>query len=152
MFKRGKGKKSEFVQDNRRFYMANMSHEIRTPMNAIMGIANMLLGQVKDPEEREYLSDMQTATRNLLMTINSILDYESMLDGNIYKELADDLRMFKDRPLMARAAKAIEELLLIHQLDQSEIVRLRRQIEVLKMSDEEKLEDIREGVREAYRR
>ena len=83
MFKRGKGKKSEFVQDNRRFYMANMSHEIRTPMNAIMGIANMLLGQVKDPEEREYLSDMQTATRNLLMTINSILDYESMLDGNI---------------------------------------------------------------------
>ena len=83
MFNRGKGKKSEFVQDNRRFYMANMSHEIRTPMNAIMGIANMLLGQVKDPEEREYLSDMQTATRNLLMTINSILDYESMLDGNI---------------------------------------------------------------------
>ena len=75
-----------------------------------------------------------------------------MIDGNIYKELADDLRMFKDRPLMARAAKAIEELLLIHQLDQSEIVRLRRQIEVLKMSDEEKLEDIREGVREAYRR
>lgn len=81
MFKRGK--KSEFNQDNRRLYMANMSHEIRTPMNAIMGIANMLLSQVKDSEEREHLSDMQTATRNLLMTINSILDYESMLDGNI---------------------------------------------------------------------
>ncbi len=61
-----------------------------------------------------------------------------MIDGNIYKELVDDLRMFRDRPLMARAAKAIEELLLIHQLDQSEIVRLRRQMEDLKMSEEEK--------------
>lgn len=73
-----------------------------------------------------------------------------MIDGNIYKELADDLRMFKDRPLMARAAKAIEELLLIHQLDQSEIVRLRRQIEILKMSEEEKWDDLRAGNRSAY--
>ena len=59
-----------------------------------------------------------------------------MIDGNIYYELVDNLRMFPDRALMVRAAKAIEELLLIHQLDQSEIVRLRRQIEVLKMEGE----------------
>ena len=75
-----------------------------------------------------------------------------MIDGNIYVELIDDLRMFKDRALMMRAAKAIEELLLVHQLDQSEIVRLRRQIEVLQMSDEAKIADIKEGNRAAYRR
>ena len=56
-----------------------------------------------------------------------------MIDGNIYRELVNDLRMFRDRALMMRAASAIEELLLVHQLDQSEIVRLRRQIEVLQM-------------------
>ena len=75
-----------------------------------------------------------------------------MIDGNIYKELVNDLRMFPDRALMMRAAKAIEELLLVHQLDQSEIVRLRRQIEVLKMAEEDKWEDLGEGNRAAYRR
>ena len=65
-----------------------------------------------------------------------------------YYELIDDLRFFRDRPLIARAAKAIEELLTIHELDQSEIVRLRRQIEILQMSEEEKLEDLQEVLRE----
>ena len=69
-----------------------------------------------------------------------------------YQELIDDLRMFKDRPLMARAAKAIEELLNIHQLDQAEIVRLRRHIEVLQMSEEEKLQDLKEGNMSPYKR
>lgn len=69
-----------------------------------------------------------------------------------YHELIDDLRFFKDRPLIARAAKAIEELLTIHELDQSEIVRLRRQIEALEMKEEEKLADLREGNRSPYNR
>ena len=72
---------------------------------------------------------------------------------NKYEELIDDLKLSIATPAtLARARKAIEELLAIHRLDQSEIVRLRRQIEVLQMSDEAKIEDIREGVREAYRR
>ena len=38
-----------------------------------------------------------------------------------------------DWMLMERAKKAVEELLTMHRLDQGEIVRLRRQIEVLQM-------------------
>ena len=68
-----------------------------------------------------------------------------------YQELIEDLRMFKDRPLMARAAKAIEELLQLHYLDLSEIKRLNRQIEVLQMSEEEKLQDLKEGNRSPYK-
>ena len=48
----------------------------------------------------------------------------------MYQEITDDLRKGVLSPaLAARAAKAIDELLHIHELDQSEIVRLRRQIE-----------------------
>lgn len=53
-----------------------------------------------------------------------------------YEEIIDDLRRTVLTPATAaRAAKAVEELLAMHRLDQSEIVRLRRQIEVLKMAE-----------------
>lgn len=69
-----------------------------------------------------------------------------------YEELISDLNMFKDRPLMARSAKAIEELLDLNQRCKEEIARLNEQIRVLQMSDEEKIKDIKEGVRCVYRR
>ena len=53
---------------------------------------------------------------------------------NSYEELLDDLKLRVASPAtLARARKAIEELLAIHRLDQSEIIRLRRQVEVLQM-------------------
>lgn len=57
-----------------------------------------------------------------------------------------------DWMLMERARDAIAKLLLLLQLDKSEIVRLRRQVEVLQMSEDEKLKDLREGNRSPYRR
>ena len=70
-----------------------------------------------------------------------------------YEELLDDLKRCVASPAtLAKARAAIEELLTLHQLDQAEIVRLRRQIEVLQMGEGEKLEDLREGNRSPYRR
>lgn len=49
-----------------------------------------------------------------------------------YGEIIDDLkRGVCNSALLVRASKAIEELLTMHQLDQAEIVRLRRQIEAM---------------------
>lgn len=83
MFKFGKKENPENSSNRKKLYLANVSHEIRTPMNAIVGIANILLQKADDPETREYLKDMDTATRNLLMTINGIMDYESMTLGRV---------------------------------------------------------------------
>lgn len=69
-----------------------------------------------------------------------------------YEELVSDLNMFRDRPLMARSARAIEELLDLNQRCKEEIARLNEQIKVLQMSDEEKIQDIKEGIRCVYRR
>lgn len=70
-----------------------------------------------------------------------------------YYEIMDDLQRGLCAPALAKRARAaIRELLTMHELDQAEIVRLRRQIEVLQMGEEEKLEDLREGNRSPYRR
>ena len=57
-----------------------------------------------------------------------------------------------DWMLMERAKAAIIELVGLHCYDMSEIVNLRRQIEALKMKEEEKLQDLKEGNRSPYRR
>lgn len=69
-----------------------------------------------------------------------------------YEELVSDLNMFRDRPLMARSARAIKELLDLNQRCKEEIDRLNKQIRILQMSDEEKIQDIKEGIRCVYRR
>lgn len=57
-----------------------------------------------------------------------------------------------DWMLMERAKAAIIELVGLHCYDMSEIVRLRRQIEVLQMGEGARLDDLREGNRSPYRR
>jgi len=67
-------------------FLANMSHELRTPLNAIIGFAELMhdgrVGPVSD-QHREYLGDILTSSRHLLMLINGVLDLAKVEAGRM---------------------------------------------------------------------
>ena len=59
-------------------FLANMSHEIRTPLNAISGLNYLLAHTGVNDIQKQYLDKMQTASKNLLDTINDVLDFSKI--------------------------------------------------------------------------
>ncbi|WP_231491346.1 PAS domain S-box protein [Pedobacter sp. Leaf170] len=67
-------------------FLANMSHEIRTPMNAIMSMANQLAKTNLEPQQEFYLETIHTASKNLLVIINDVLDLSKIDAGKLSLE------------------------------------------------------------------
>jgi len=67
-------------------FLANVSHELRTPLNAIMGFSQLLLEQSYgkiNPEQKEFMKDINSAGNHLLRIINSILDLSRIEAGKL---------------------------------------------------------------------
>ena len=64
-------------------FLSTMSHDIRTPMNAIIGMTDIALGHVDDPQQvNECLQKVSLASQHLLTLINNILDISKIERGN----------------------------------------------------------------------
>ena len=68
-------------------FLANMSHEIRTPMAAILGYADVLLGHLKDPDNRNCVLIIKRNGDYLLELINDILDLSRIEANKLEVEL-----------------------------------------------------------------
>lgn len=64
-------------------FVANMSHEIRTPLNAVRGGAHLLAGTDLSPEQRNYLSMIESSGQSLLAVLNDILDFSKIEAGQM---------------------------------------------------------------------
>ncbi|MGA1826395.1 MAG: ATP-binding protein [bacterium] len=67
-------------------FLANTSHEIRTPLNPILGYADLMLYDEKQPEHREYLTIIKNSVNLLLSIIDDILDLSKIEAGQLELE------------------------------------------------------------------
>jgi two-component system CheB/CheR fusion protein len=77
-------------------FLANMSHEIRTPMSAILGYADLLFGQLDDPDNLACLEAIRRNGQHLIELLNDILDLSKIEAGMLEAEL---LRFAPDKML-----------------------------------------------------
>jgi len=75
--------KKELTNRAKSEFLATMSHEIRTPMSAVIGMTDLALRKFPDESTLEYLDNIKTASDQLLIIINDILDISKVESGSV---------------------------------------------------------------------
>ncbi|MBZ9559619.1 MULTISPECIES: ATP-binding protein [unclassified Modicisalibacter] len=64
-------------------FMAVMSHEIRTPLNGVVGVADLLDGEVSGPRGHDLLQTLRDSAMGLQVVINDVLDFTKIEAGSL---------------------------------------------------------------------
>ncbi len=93
-------------------FLANMSHEIRTPINAITGLGKLLSKTTLNKQQQFYLNSIRTASENLLVIIDDILDISKIEAGKIQIEhIPLDLKKIVEHAVNILKPRAEEKIL-----------------------------------------
>jgi signal transduction histidine kinase len=96
------------VSWSRADFVANMSKELRTPLHSIIGFTNVLqdqlVGSLND-QQMEYVNNILSSGKHLLLLINDILDLSKIESGQM--EL--DLSIFSIRELLEDSIKMLRK-------------------------------------------
>lgn len=68
------------------FFVANVSHELRTPINAVLGLAHLCLRGDLSERQRDYLTKIDVASRNLASLVDDVLDFSKLESGAVQLE------------------------------------------------------------------
>jgi signal transduction histidine kinase len=69
-------------------FLANMSHELRTPLNGVLGMAQVLEGQVAPGDQQRMVETIRTSGEGLMAILNDILDLSTVEAGAMELNLA----------------------------------------------------------------
>ncbi len=67
-------------------FLASVNHEIRTPLSGILGMSELILETMLNPEQREYATAVRNCAVELNEMLNSILEYSSLAAGQLRLE------------------------------------------------------------------
>lgn len=101
---RQKAEKAKRLQE---IFMANISHEIRTPLNGIIGMTNYLRTLPAYPAYREPIDDIAESANQLLVLVDSLLDFSELKAGKAHLKRTDfDPRFLVKKSLAMAHSKA----------------------------------------------
>lgn len=113
-------KQAEATSRSHRDFVARINHEIRTPLNGIIGLADLLLEQTKDDDQRQIVETLNTASEALLATVQSSLDIpENNESAFSISHTEFDLRACIKNAVGKMAARASSQSIFLDQIDQS---------------------------------
>ncbi|OLF53294.1 PAS domain-containing protein [Pseudomonas chlororaphis] len=91
-------------------FLDSMSHEIRTPLNAIIGMAHLVLDMPMAQAQRDSIEKIDRAAKNLVGTINGVLDLSKIEAGKLSMEqVCFNLRELVDDVLLLVRQRAEEK-------------------------------------------
>jgi signal transduction histidine kinase/CheY-like chemotaxis protein len=70
-------------------FLAAMSHEIRTPLAGVLGMADLLVSEDLNSQQRQFVNSIRTSGRHLANVVNDILDFSRLEAGTIELEQID---------------------------------------------------------------
>ena len=103
------GKRKSAKKDAREEFLAVMSHELRTPVSAILGMTQLALEADIAPEQRQYLSLVQSSSESMMTMLDGVLDLAKIEAGELeLEQIPFDLPTTVGETLKAVAFKVHE--------------------------------------------
>jgi two-component system sensor histidine kinase RpfC len=127
---------AEAANQAKSMFLAAVSHDLRTPLNAIIGMGSLLSRARLDAEQRDMSQTIMLAARNLLASIDGILDLSRIEAGKMPQRVVDfDFAEFIAQLRRLVIAQAAAKSLYVG-------LHVSAQIPLLLIGDDRRLRDI----------